>query len=90
MEPTKIKPKFPPLTDKVDWTLFENDFEQVVCSAYPEILDIKKTFYDYGALYSSLSGSGSTMFGIYNDIKSAQVAIENLREYQTCIASPRI
>ena len=31
----KINPKFPPLTNKVDWTLFENDFEHIVCLAYP-------------------------------------------------------
>ena len=90
LESTEIKPKFPPLTDKVDWTLFENDFEQVVCSAYPEILDIKKALYDYGALYSSLSGSGSTMFGIYNDIIAAKKASSNLNKYHTHIASPLI
>ena len=86
----KINPKFPPLTNKVDWTLFENDFEHIVCLAYPEILDIKSALYKSGALYSSLSGSGSTMFGIYNDIKSAQIAIKNLSEYQTYIASPMV
>ena len=86
----KINPKFPPLTNKVDWTLFENNFEHIVCLAYPEILDIKSTLYKSGALYSGLSGSGSTMFGIYNDIELAQIAIKNLCEYQTHIASPKI
>ena len=86
----KINPKFPPLTNKVDWTLFENDFEHIVCLAYPEILDIKSMLYKSGALYSGLSGSGSTMFGIYNDIESAQIAMKNLCEYQTHIASLRI
>ena len=86
----KINPKFPPLTNKVDWTLFENDFEHIVCLAYPEILDIKSALYKSGALYSGLSGSGSTMFGIYNDIDTAKVAIKNLHQYQTHIASPRI
>ena len=86
----KINPKFPPLTNKVDWTLFENDFEHIVCLAYPEILDIKSVLYKSGALYSGLSGSGSTMFGIYNDIESAQIATENLYQYQTHIASPII
>ena len=86
----KINPKFPPLTNKVDWTLFENDFEHIVCLAYPEILDIKSTLYKSGALYSGLSGSGSTMFGIYNDIESAQIGVNNLYLYQTHIASPKI
>ena len=90
MSSSKINPKFPPLTNKVDWTLFENDFEHIVCLAYPEILDIKSVLYKSGALYSGLSGSGSTMFGIYNDIESAQIAAENLCQYQAHIASPKI
>ena len=86
----KINPKFSPLDDKVDWTLFENDFEHIVCLTYPEILNIKGMLYKSGALYSGLSGSGSTVFGIYNDIELAQIAIKNLCEYQTHIASPKI
>ena len=90
LSPIKITPKFPSLTNEVDWTLFENDFEHIVCLAYPEILDIKSLLYKLGALYSGLSGSGSTMFGIYNDIKSAQIAAESLDKYQTHIAFPNI
>ena len=90
MSSNKINPKFSPLTNKVDWTLFENDFEHIVCLTYPEILDIKSVLYKSGALYSSLSGSGSTMFGIYNDIESAQIGVNNLYQYQTHIASPKI
>ena len=90
LSPIKITPKFPSLTNEVDWTLFENDFEHIVCLAYPEILDIKSLLYKLGALYSGLSGSGSTMFGIYNDIESAKIAAENLCQYQTHIASPKI
>ena len=90
MSSNKINPKFPPLTNKVDWTLFENDFEHIVCLTYPEILNIKDILYKKGALYSSLSGSGSTMFGIYNDIDAAQIAIKDLYQYQTHIASPKI
>ena len=82
--------KFPPLDGKVDWTLFENDFEHIVCLTYPKILDIKKTLYDTGALYSGLSGSGSTMFGIYNDIQGAEKAIYSIKEYHTHITSPVI
>ena len=78
------------MTNKVDWTLFENDFEHIVCLAYPEILDIKSVLYKSGALYSGLSGSGSAMFGIYDDIKSAEIAAESLNKYQTHIAFPNI
>ena len=85
----KINPKFPALTGKVNWALFENDFEQFVCSAYPEILDIKKIFCKSGALYSSLSGSGSTVFGIYNDMKSIEYARNCFDSYHTYLATPQ-
>ena len=60
--------KFPALDEVVDWKLFENSFEKVVGSAYPEILEIKELIMNAGALYSSLSGSGSTMFGVYKRV----------------------
>ncbi len=82
--------KFPPLDDKVDWTLFENDFEHIICLTYPEILNIKDILYKEGALYSGLSGSGSTMFGIYDDIIMAKKTITSLKKYHTHIASPLI
>ena len=86
----KNNTKFSPLDDRVDWTLFENVFEHIVCLAYPEILDIKNTLYNKGSLYSGLSGSGSTMFGIYNDIIKAEKAVKNFKKYHTHIASPLI
>ena len=42
-----------------------NDFEGPVFSKYPEIGEIKAFLYDSGAAYASLSGSGSTVFGIF-------------------------
>jgi 4-diphosphocytidyl-2-C-methyl-D-erythritol kinase len=46
-----------------------NDFEQYVFKLYPEIEDIKISLYKAGALYSSMSGSGSTVFGIFTGKK---------------------
>ena len=46
---------------------FENDFESVVFSTYPEIGAIKKNLFALGAKFASLSGSGSTVFGIFDD-----------------------
>lgn len=43
-----------------------NDFEKSVFSLYPEISAIKETLYDMGALYASMSGSGSAVYGIFN------------------------
>ncbi|HEY0433767.1 MAG TPA: 4-(cytidine 5'-diphospho)-2-C-methyl-D-erythritol kinase [Chitinophagaceae bacterium] len=42
-----------------------NDFEQPVIGHYPLLQQIKDRLYDSGALYASLSGSGSSMFGIF-------------------------
>ena len=47
--------------------LIENDFESIVVPAYPEIGEIKEQLCVLGAQYASLSGSGSTVFGIFND-----------------------
>jgi 4-diphosphocytidyl-2-C-methyl-D-erythritol kinase len=43
----------------------QNDFEKVVFKQYREIVDIKDTLYRIGAIYSSMSGSGSTVYGIF-------------------------
>ena len=46
---------------------FKNDFESLVFQTYPEIGDIQRQLLDAGALFASLSGSGSTVFGIFRD-----------------------
>jgi len=43
-----------------------NDFEEVVFAAHPRIKMIKEELYRQGALYAAMSGSGSTVFGIFN------------------------
>lgn len=43
-----------------------NDFEPSVFSAYPCIADIKDKLYRRGAVYASMSGSGSAVFGIFD------------------------
>lgn len=49
-----------------EWrTLISNDFEKSVFPAHPAISAIKATLYDMGAAYASMSGSGSTVFGLF-------------------------
>ncbi len=43
-----------------------NDFELPVFEKYPEIKNIKDYLYQNGALYASMSGSGSSVYGIFN------------------------
>ena len=42
-----------------------NDFEETVFAKYPELAAIKRSLYDSGAVYASMSGSGSALFALY-------------------------
>ncbi len=42
-----------------------NDFEYSVFRVHPEIAELKQSFYERGAVYASMSGSGSAVFGIF-------------------------
>lgn len=45
--------------------LVVNDFEKSVFMHHPEIAAIKMTLYDMGAVYASMTGSGSSVFGLF-------------------------
>ena len=68
-----IKPHIPELslTDILskpieEWDgLLVNDFEETVFAKYPELAAIKRSLYECGAVYASMSGSGSALFGIF-------------------------
>ena len=53
--------------EMIPFQLFENDFEKIVFSTYPEIGLIKSKLLENNARFASLSGSGSTVFGFFND-----------------------
>ena len=46
--------------------LLVNDFEQAVFQQYPQIQALKENLYALGAVYASMSGSGSTVYGLFN------------------------
>lgn len=50
-----------------------NDFEDSVFPKYPLLAELKKMMYDKGALYAAMSGSGSTMFGIFPKESSVDI-----------------
>lgn len=70
-----IKPKMPkfPLREAIarpveEWKdLLYNDFEDSVFPAHPIIGEIKQRLYQLGATYACMSGSGSSVFGLFKD-----------------------
>jgi 4-diphosphocytidyl-2-C-methyl-D-erythritol kinase len=42
-----------------------NDFEKTVFARYPAIAAVKEKLYEAGAVYASMSGSGATVYGIF-------------------------
>ena len=58
----------------------ENDFEQVVFPEYPELSDGKRALLRAGAKYASLSGSGSTLYGLFASRAAALRATAKLRK----------
>ena len=49
-----------------EWkALIKNDFEKSVFALHPEIAEIKNNLYAAGAVYASMSGSGSSVYGLF-------------------------
>src|SRR5258708_3942397 len=61
-------------------TGIENDFEKVVFPKYPELRDIKGELERAGSRYASLSGSGSTLYGLFRSPADAAKAAGRLRK----------
>ena len=68
-----------PLLDLVR-TGIENDFELVVFPKYPELREVKRVLERSGALYASLSGSGSAIYGLFASRALAAKAAGKLRK----------
>lgn len=68
-----IRPHLPevPLRDALarpveEWNgVLVNDFEETVFAKYPELAAIKRSLYECGAVYASMSGSGSALFALF-------------------------
>ena len=78
------------LSNPIKWNAFRNDFEDIVIPIYPEIRDIKELFKKNNSIFSSLSGSGSTIFGVYENQNLAE-NVNNLMQglkYQSIVVNP--
>lgn len=65
--------------------LLINDFEVSVFAALPQLWLIKARLLDAGAQYAAMSGSGSTVFGIFDDDKLAEAAADTFADCATFV-----
>ena len=73
----------------VPFKLFENDFESIIDPSYPEIGVLKDTLRANKARYASLSGSGSTVYAIFDDEADAKSAESHFnKSHITFITQP--
>jgi 4-diphosphocytidyl-2-C-methyl-D-erythritol kinase len=72
-------------------TLVKNDFEVVVFKEYPQIKEIKEELYKQGAQFALMSGTGSTVYGIFSNLQKAYWAEEFFKQkYFTYLHNPFI
>ncbi|WP_234735706.1 4-(cytidine 5'-diphospho)-2-C-methyl-D-erythritol kinase [Tellurirhabdus bombi] len=70
-------------TPLVEWkNQIRNDFEESLFPNHPILPDIKQQLYEAGALYASMSGSGSTLYGIYEQAPILPNHFESYRVWQ--------
>tara|TARA_X000001036_G_scaffold199011_3_gene187244 strand:+ start:1766 stop:2491 length:726 start_codon:yes stop_codon:yes gene_type:complete len=79
--------KFLDSNNQVNWLLLKNDFENVVFSTYPEIGEVKEKLISRKVLYAGLSGSGSTVYGIFDNKQEAIEASNLFPSYKTYLTS---
>jgi 4-diphosphocytidyl-2-C-methyl-D-erythritol kinase len=67
-----------------------NDFETVVLAAHPVVADVKDTMVRSGAVFAMMSGSGSTVYGLFSDVPAAEHCAVPLAAagYRTFITPP--
>lgn len=63
--------------------LVKNDFEPHLFVLYPQLAAIKEALYDRGAVYASLSGSGSVVYGIFSELQTEN-GFSDLGEVTVC------
>lgn len=64
-----------------DWKmLFRNDFEKIIFGLYPELASLKEKMYNLNSFFSAMSGSGSTVFGLFEDRGEALFAQSELEK----------
>ena len=65
-----------------DWSAvrsLENDFEAPVFAMFPSLGQVKQAFFEHGASFASLSGSGSSLYGLVASDREQQRVLERMR-----------
>ncbi len=65
---------------------FKNDFEDYVFKTFPKIYKIKNTLYDNDASFALMSGSGSTLFGMFYDVDKLEKARHHFKDCYTAVS----
>ncbi len=69
-----------------EWKYYiRNDFEENIFQKYPAVKHLKDTLYSHGAVYSSMSGSGSSVYGIFDFNPDFTNSIKNAFLWQGCM-----
>ena len=65
--------------------LLTNDFEDSIFPNHPKLADIKEKLYDMGAVYAQMSGSGSSLFGIFKGQVTESIFKEQFTDCQVFV-----
>jgi 4-diphosphocytidyl-2-C-methyl-D-erythritol kinase len=71
-------------------TKIVNSFEESAFKRHPELLEIKNNLYDNGAVFSLMSGSGSSMIGFFETKEMATLAAAQFPDYQTFVCKQQV
>ena len=70
-------------------SIVQNDFEPLVLKTHPELSRVKEKLNEMGAVFSLMSGSGSSIYGFFENDNKALAALSSFpKNYQTSITAP--
>ncbi|MCX6639017.1 MAG: 4-(cytidine 5'-diphospho)-2-C-methyl-D-erythritol kinase [bacterium] len=67
------------LSDPAAPSCFINDFEPLVFDFHPSLKSLKEALLQNGAYYASLSGTGSSLFGVFSSYSAASLASQGIK-----------
>ncbi|HZY09680.1 MAG TPA: 4-(cytidine 5'-diphospho)-2-C-methyl-D-erythritol kinase, partial [Bacteroidota bacterium] len=68
--------------------LLQNDFEQLILQKHEPVARVKRVLYDSGADFVQLSGSGSSVYGLFLDESQARNTMSELRKHHQTFLTP--